>query len=177
MVEGTLKINLSEGTGFKNDNFLEDLQKIKFSFCETLILPPVPLDLKLNSFEANMPCLLYLDASNCSIKELSLKIKYFPVLKRINLDNNLIEKYENIKDLKDIESLRIIELNKNPIEFTSEIYRTEKLFNPKIEIRYSPIKKYNNTKWIDEESDEDLKRIAKEHIYFNDSESEKSKTD
>ena len=177
LVEGTIKIDLSEGTGFKNDNFLDNLEKIRFPFCDTLTLPAVPLDSKLNNFKPNIPKLINLDASNCLIKEINLKKDFFPLLRKINLDNNLIEKYENIKDLKNIETLRLIDLNNNPIEKTNEIFRTEKLFGRSIEIRYNTLRKYNNTKWIDEETDEDLKRIAKENIYFNESESEKSKTD
>lgn len=171
LVSGSIEIDFNQATNTKNEDFLLDVSKLKFPLCFTLILPEVKFKSNLNLFEPKMPKLIKLIAKNCFLKEVDLKEDSFPSLKELNLDDNLIEKYENIKNLNKIESLRIVTIFNNPIEKTSEIYISEKeFFKRNIDLRYSPIKKYNNIERIDNESDSEVKRIAKKHIYFNESE-------
>ena len=174
LIEGTKTIDFSHATNCRTEDFLEDLCRIRFPFCETLIFPQVPIKSVLSLFKPDMRWLKVIIAKGCGIKEANLKAEFFPKLHELNLDDNLISKYDDVKELIKIDSLKIVYINNNPIELIDDIYKLEKLFDRRIDLRYSLLRKYNSKQRIDEESDPDVKRIAKEHIYFDESESEQS---
>ena len=74
-------------------------------------------------------------AKGCGIKEANLKAEFFPKLHELNLDDNLISKYDDVKELIKIDSLKIVYINNNPIELIDDIYKLEKLFDRRIDLR------------------------------------------
>lgn len=170
LVSGTFQIDFNKATSAGKYDFLSDISKLRFPFCKLLILPEVQFKSNLNLFEPNMPKLVHLVAKNCYLKEVDLKVDSFPYLKELNIDDNLIEKYDNIKNLINIESLKIVTIFGNPIEKTDEIYKAEKAFGMNIDLRYNYNRKYMTKINIDEESDSEIKEIEKKWIDFSDSE-------
>ena len=95
-----------------------------------------------------MTCLHTLIAAGCEIKELELDKNYFPNLHTIDLSDNNIETYYDIKSLENIESLRVIKIYNNPILKTGEIFIAEKFLKKafgtlsggiyKLEVKYNP---------------------------------------
>lgn len=170
LVSGTFQIDFNKATSTTKEDFLSDISKLRFPFCKLLILPEVQFKSNLNLFEPNMPKLVHLVAKNCYLKEVDLKVDSFPYLKELNIDDNLIEKYDNIKNLINIESLKIVTIFGNPIEKTNEIYIAEKAFGMNIDLRYNYNRKYMTKINIDEESDSEIKEIEKKWIDFSDSE-------
>lgn len=174
LVSGSFEIDFNNATNMRTEDFLSDVAKLRFPLCSTLTLPEVKFKANLNAFEPQMPKLVKLVAKGCFLKEVDLKPDAFPSLKEINLDNNLIEKYENIKNLINIPSLRIVSVFSNPIETTNEVYLTEEKFGNNLELRYDIRKKYNNPKYFIYESDEEIRELKKKHIDFIDSECSES---
>ena len=174
LVSGSLEINFNDATNTRTEDFLADVAKLRFPLCTTLILPEVKFKSDLSTFVPIMPKLIKLVASGCFLKKINLKPKGFPSLIEINLDNNLIEKYDDIKNLINIESLRLVSIFNNPIEKSNEIYLAEEKFDRRLELRYSPTKKFNNPKYITYESDEEIKELEKKYIDFKDSECSES---
>ena len=174
LVSGTFQIDFNKATSTTKEDFLSDISKLRFPFCKLLILPEVQFKSNLNLFEPNMPKLVHLVAKNCYLKEVDLKVDSFPYLKELNIDDNLIEKYDNIKNLINIESLKIVTIFGNPIEKTNEIYIAEKAFGMNIDLRYNYNRKYMTKINIDEESDSEIKEIEKKWIDFSDSECSES---
>ena len=174
LVSGTFQIDFNKATSVSKYDFLSDISKLRFPFCKLLVLPEIQFKSNLNLFEPNMPKLVHLIAKNCYLKEVDLKVDSFPYLKELNIDDNLIEKYDNIKNLINIESLKIVTIFGNPIEKTDEIYKAEKAFGMNIDLRYNYNRKYMTKINIDEESDSEIKEIEKKWIDFSDSECSKS---
>lgn len=174
LVSGSFEINFNDATNTRTEDFLSDIAKLRFPLCTTLVLPEVKFKSDLNTFVPIMPKLTKLVASGCFLKEINLKPEGFPSLIEINLDNNLIEKYDDIKNLVNIESLKLVSIFNNPIERCNEIYLAEEKFDRRLELRYSPTKKFNNPKYITYESDEDIKELEKKYIDFKDSECSES---
>lgn len=171
LVKGILTIDLKNCKNGALPEFTKELSSIHFPFCEELILPPRKIN--INDLKPDMPFLIRLKANNCGIKNIDLDPQYFPQLKYIHLENNEITKYDDIKNLKKIKNLKIIELYGNPIEKTKEIYIAENNFRYNIELRYDINRKYNPNKKIEMESDSEVIKL-KQNLNWESSDSEDS---
>lgn len=169
LIKTAQKIDLSEAKNVKNKDFLVDLCKIKFRYCEELIFPTKRID--INDFKPQMPCLHTLIAAGCEIKEIELDKDFFPNLHTIDLSDNNIETYYDIKSLENIESLRVIKIYNNPILKTGEIFTAEKCLKKafgtlsggiyKLEVKYNPEVRSRFNGDFDELSEETQKGLEK----------------
>lgn len=173
LVSGTQLIDLTDAKNIRNKEFFEDFNKLKFPFCAKVIFPAVKID--INEFKPNMERLKYIDAEGCEIKNINLDPVYFQSLHEINLNNNKIESYNDIINIKNIKSLKILNIAKNPIERKNDIYKLDRELEGIMDVRYCYIRKYPNKAKIEEESDEEVKELKKKWLDFDESESEKSK--
>ena len=155
-VSGSQVLDFTEAKNLKNYDIIADLNKLNFPFCCKLRIENSKL--KINDFKPQMIRLEEIYFNNCHIKDANLESKYFPNVRILDLQNNLIESYDDIKNLINIESLRIIVLIGNPIETKKDIYISEDKFKQKIEIRYDPRRKYPSRARL-EESDSEIKEL------------------
>jgi hypothetical protein len=157
--------------------FVEDLSLIEFQVTKKVIFPPKKVD--LNAFKPKMPMLEEIVAIDCQIKQLELDVKFFPKLWRLNLEENKIEQYLDIYNLKNLPKLKKIELSRNPIEKTNEIYKAKNSFKKEgIEVIFSPQLMYRYKRDIEDESDEEIKEdMLKFKDLYEKSESEPSLSD
>jgi len=153
-------IDLREATNAFKEDFIYDLSLIHFPFVTRLYMAPRKID--INDFKPDMPNLAELNLENCKIKYIELDPEFFQKLWRINLQYNLIEDKTNIRGLKRLPALKIIELHENPIEKTNEIYSTKEDFKKSgILIKFSYQKMFNFYHDIEEEEDSEIKETMK----------------
>lgn len=172
VVTGTLKIDLKNATNATTQNFINDLNSIKFNFCEEFLLARKKI--KLNDFKPQMRCLKYIDATGCNIKTIKLDNKYFPSLEVIILDENPIENYEDIISLTLIQSLKEISVERTIMEGNRNVYEIEKELKIfKIKLTYSSYmigrvpKSY--IKEAEGEEDKQLQLLMRKRLAFDDS--------
>jgi len=150
------EIDLREAKNTFQISFVEDLSLLEFIIAKKVIFPEKKVD--LNAFKPKMPCLIEIVAKKCQIKQLELDVKFFPSLRRINLEDNKIEELIDIRNLANLPKLKKIWLQGNPIEQTREIYKTDNSFRRnKIEIMYDPEIKYRRMGDIEKESDIEIR--------------------
>lgn len=169
LIKGTLKIDMTEAKNCTSWDFIVELSKIKFKFCEEIIFPQRQIE--INDFKPQMPCLIKIVARGCSIRQLGLDASFFPSLKEIDLSDNLIETYYDIRSLEDIKTLRIISLYNNPILKTKEIFEAERLLKKAfgensneqyiLTIKYNPEVRSRRNEDFDELSKETQKGLNK----------------
>lgn len=156
IVAGTEEIDLRQAkNGFDKDLML-DLGTLRFPFCRKIRFPPRRID--INDFKPNMPRLEEIEAEKCHIKAICLDSKFFPVLRKIDLRDNEIENEFDIHGLRNIETLKLIDLQGCPIERSPEIFRIKKSFLQNgIELRISAFIEFPRRINIEEESDESIR--------------------
>lgn len=158
LLDNDEELDLREAKNTNVEEFMLDLNKIEFPLCKKIKFGK---RIYLSEFKPKMPLLEEIIARDCNIKEINLDEKYFENLKRLYIENNLIKKYDDIKNLKNIKSLRVIDIHDNPIEPTNELWKLVDNM-PEIEIRYNWRLHSINRNKIDEESNTEIKKILAE---------------
>lgn len=170
LITGTLDIDMRNAKNALLPEFISDFNSIKWPFADKLRLPERAID--INNIRPQARFIKEIWACNCKIKTISLDPQYFPNLKIINLENNIIENYDDIKALEKIKSLKVINVLNNPIEANKEIFNAERKLRDDIELRYNPNLKYSTQARIDAEQDPEVKKIMEQNLDFDESEQE-----
>jgi hypothetical protein len=157
LVTGVEEIDMRDcKNGFDKDLML-NLCSIRFPFCQKIWFPKRAIE--INDFKPQMPILREIYANNCKIKQIELDKSFFPNLKRIDLENNLIENEFDIIGLQKLDELKLINIIGCPIEKTNEIFNIRRKWLEKgIEIRMNPQIQFPSYKDIEEESDSSIAR-------------------
>lgn len=146
------EIDLSDAKNINVETFFKDLNELDLYNCKKITFPQKHFN--INNFKPNAPNLEIIKATNGFLKEINLDENFFKKLRILNLENNQIQCFKDLENLKKIKTLKLITLLGNPIEVNTEIYKLEEYLKD-IEIRYDYRRLYikYNIKY-DDSSDE-----------------------